>query len=475
MGCSDTRDNSSNGRRPESPTFGRFRTESEDDFQSDCVRDRSNVSDGTRCRLIRSSNTHLEVNVRDRTIATMAALLIAGGCSPDGSNAVFPANVALRPNTSSGYTVTVLTSLGGTNSAANTINARGWAMGTSFLSGNVVMHAALWQGSTPTDLETLGGPNSAVEWPVENDRGYVSGISETDKKDKLGESTGWSCHAFLPDGGTSGDTCVGFVWHDGKMLALPTLGGENGFGAGMNQRGLIAGWAETKKHDSTCLGPQVLQFLPTVWNAYTRKVSALPTLTVNGKTDPDGAATAVNIGGEVIGISGICDEAVGRFTARHALLWKNRKPVELKTIGGTSWNTPTAINGSGQIVGFLNRPGKADRQGDPNFISVIWSDPSSKPTRIGTLSGDTLSEPTSINDKGAVLGVSFPSSDVYVWQSGQLTDLTKLVLQTYPQLRLVSVGGIDDRGEIAGQACELVSEACPSSNPTLVTFLAVPK
>ena len=272
MGCSDTKEHSSNRWSLESPTFGRSRTESADDFQSDCVRDRSNVGDGNRCSLLRSSNTHLEVNVSNATIATMAALLIAGGCSSAGGNAVVPANVALRPNTGSGYTVTVLTSLGGTNSAANTINDRGWAMGTSFLSGNMVMHAALWQGSTVTDLKTLGGPNSAVEWPVENDRGYVSGISETSKKDRLGESTGWSCHVFLPDGGTSGDTCVGFVWHDGKMLPLPTLGGENGYGAGMNQRGEIAGWAETKKHDSTCLAPQVLQFLPAVWNAYTRKV-----------------------------------------------------------------------------------------------------------------------------------------------------------------------------------------------------------
>lgn len=224
MGCTDTIDNSSNRRRPESPTFGRLRTESKHDFQSDCVRDRSNVSDGTYCSLVRFANTHLEVNVRNRILATTAALLIAGGCSSGGSNAIVPANVALSPNTSGGYTVTVLTSLGGTNSAANTINERGWAMGTSFLSGNMVMHAALWRGSNATDLETLGGPNSAVEWPVENDRGYVSGISETNKKDKLGESTGWSCHAFLPDGGSSGDTCVGFVWHDGKMLPLPTLG-----------------------------------------------------------------------------------------------------------------------------------------------------------------------------------------------------------------------------------------------------------
>jgi uncharacterized membrane protein len=347
-------------------------------------------------------------------------------------------------------------------------------MGVSFLSGNTTMHAALWRDNTVTDLETLGGPNSAVEWPVTNDRGYVSGISETSTKDPLGESTSWSCHAFLPDNGSSGDTCVGFVWHDGHMRALPTLGGNNGYGAGMNETGVIAGWAETKKHDATCVAPQVLQFLPAVWEAATRKVRALPTLTVRGKTDPDGAATAVNREGDVIGISGICYQAVGSFTAHHALLWKHGEPIQLKTIGGVSWNTPTAINDDDQIVGFLNRRGKTDRQGNPDFISVIWPTPLSRPTKIGTLPGDQLSEPTSINNNGVVLGVSFPSSDVYVWQDGMMTDLTKLVLQSYPALELVSVGGINDRGEIAGQACELVSGTCPSSGATFVTFLAVP-
>ncbi len=411
--------------------------------------------------------------MRDRFAFCIVAVLVAGGCSssnPGNSGAV--PNRALSPSTSAGYTVTVLPSLGGTNSAANSINGRGWPMGTSFLSGNTIMHAALWRDGNVTDLGTLGGPNSAVEWPVENDHGYVSGISETSHKDPLGESTSWSCHAFLPDNGSSGDTCLAFVWHAGHMHKLRTLGGNNGYGAGMNEDEIV-GWAETKKHDPTCKAPQVLQFLPAVWNAVTRKVRALPTLTLHGRTEPDGAATAVNESGDVVGISGICDQAVGRFTARHAVLWKNDKPIELQTIGGTSWNTPTAINDSDQIVGFLNRDLR-DRTGNPNFISVIWTDPSSPPTKIGTLPGDKLSEPTSINNEGVVLGVSFPSSHVYLWQNGTLTDLTKLVLQSYPQLELVSVGGINDRGEIAGQACQLVSGQCPATGATFVTFLAVP-
>jgi uncharacterized membrane protein len=415
-----------------------------------------------------------------QTIMSAAILVLAAsGCSAAGTGGtagfgrgMLPSRV-ISTGSGSGYTVTVLPSLGGTNSAASTINSRGQAMGTSFLPGNATMHAALWRSSGVTDLGTLGGPNSAVEWPVENDAGYVSGIAETSMQDPLGESTGWSCHAFLPDGGTSGDTCLGFIWHDGKMLSLPALGGNNGYGAGMNQDEVV-GWAETENRDSTCIAPQLLQFLPAAWNVKTRKATALRTLTVRGKTDPDGAATAVNHSGDIVGISGICDQAVGRFTARHAVLWRHHKALELKTIGGISWNTPTAINDRGQIAGFLNRRGKADRHGEADFISVIWTNPSSPPTQIGTLSGDSLSEPTSIDNRGEVLGVSFPSSDVYLWQNGTLTDLTKLLAQAYPQLRLVSVGGINDRGEIAGQACELVSSACPSSNPTLVSVLAVP-
>lgn len=404
----------------------------------------------------------------------LAATLI-GGCAPQGgATTALPAGSMHVAASGSGYTISVLPTLGGTNSAANSINDDGRPMGTSFLSGNQTMHAALWQNDKAVDLGTLGGPNSAVEWPVSNDRGYVSGISETDTNDPLGESTSWSCHAFLPDGGSSGKTCLAFVWHNGKMRPLPTLGGNNGYGAGMNQRGEIAGWAETKKHDATCVSPQVLQFLPAVWDATTRRVRALPTLIVHGKKDPDGAATAVNRSGEVVGISGICYEAVGSFTATHAVLWKNGKAMRLKTIGGISWNTPTAINDRGEIAGFLNQPGTTDTQGNPDFISVVWTDPSKAPTKIGALPGDALSEPTSINDDGVVLGVSFPSSHVYLWKNGTMTDLTAALLQASPSLELISVGGINDSGAIGGQACVLVGNACPSSGATFDAVLVTP-
>jgi len=403
-------------------------------------------------------------------------VVLFAACSTPGGNGAMPsaqlAQSGRRAHQT--YTIHFFRSLGGTNSAANSINGAGWAMGLSFLKGNATAHAAIWRGRSAIDLETLGGPNSAIEWPVSNDNGYASGISETATPDPLGESKGWSCHAFLPDGGSSGDTCLGFVWHGGHMTALPTAGGNNGYAAGMNQSGTIAGWAETSQKDATCVAPQQLQFVPVTWNASTLHVRRLPTLAVNGKTDPDGAATAVNRSGEVVGISGICDQAVGRFTARHAVAWIDGKVLKLQTIGGISWNTPAAINDRGQIVGFLNKPGKDDRAGNPDFISAIWDDARKAPAVIGTLPGDALSEPTSINDRGVVLGVSFPSSHVYLWKNRKMTDFTTLVAAAYPKYAVVSVGGINDDGQIAGQACLLVSGSCPSSNATYVAFLATP-
>src|SRR5688500_2474145 len=57
--------------------------------------------------------------------------------------------------------------------------------------------------------------------------------------------------------------------------------------------------------------------------------------------DSTSAATAINDNGQVVGISGDCDQAVGRYSARHAVLWeKNGKPTEIPNLGGTSWHTP---------------------------------------------------------------------------------------------------------------------------------------
>ncbi|HMK71725.1 MAG TPA: hypothetical protein VK454_00215, partial [Myxococcaceae bacterium] len=98
----------------------------------------------------------------------MAAALLLAVLSPVG--------VALAGGTVE-YRVTNLASLGGTASAANSLNDLDWSAGFSNLPGDSTTHATLWLFGARFDLGTLGGDNSNVAWPVKNSRGVLSGIA----------------------------------------------------------------------------------------------------------------------------------------------------------------------------------------------------------------------------------------------------------------------------------------------------------
>ena len=168
-------------------------------------------------------------------------------------------------------------------------------MGTSFLSGNTTMHAALWRDGNVDGSRNAGRPEQRGRVARrERSRVRFGDLRDVAKGPAWARARVGAVTRFCPITAARGIRVRRSSGMPGTCAKLPTLGGNNGYGAGMNEGGEIAGWAETKMHDSTCVAPQVLQFLPAVWNAMTRKARALPTLTVNGKTDPDGAATAVN-------------------------------------------------------------------------------------------------------------------------------------------------------------------------------------
>jgi probable HAF family extracellular repeat protein len=365
------------------------------------------------------------------------------------------------------YRVVNLGNLSGSSSSGNTINDIGWAMGSANLAGNTTEHATVWIYGLRFDLGTLGGPNSDVAWPIKNDHGLVAGWSETAEEDPLHES--WSCTAFTPTGVPTGHVCRGFVWQWGVMTALPTLGGNNGFAAGANNLGQIAGWAEDTVHDPTCSGTQVLQFEPVVYGPAKDEIRQLPTY----HGDPDGAATAINDKGEVVGISGTCDVAVGAYSAKHALLWRNGEVLNLGSLGGAGWNTPMAINKRGDIVGFSDLPGDVSNgQLNANFHAFLWTKERGRMMDIGVLPGDSLSEALDINERGQVVGVSFPSTHAFIYENGKMTDLNKLIPRDSPLL-LLAANGINDRGEITGQACVIADGGCPAGADT-PAFLVVP-
>lgn len=356
------------------------------------------------------------------------------------------------------YDVQELPSLGGLLSAGVGINDRGWVTGTSDLPGDAVTHAALWRDGQLTNLGTLGGENSAVAFPSHNDR-FVIGFAETAEVNPDGED--WSCNAFFVGPPTRHD-CVGFVWQDGRLSALPTLGGHNGFAAGSNRVGQIVGWAENGKADPSCTGTQVRQFRAVVWAAGTHRPRQLAPL----PGDSTSAAVAINDRGQVVGISGECGTAVGGVSARHAVLWDRQgRPQDLGNLGGAQWNTPVAINERGVVAGFANVPGGST----PASLfphAFVWTARTGM-RDLGTLPGDRLSEGLGMNDRNQIVGESchehLANCRAFVWQHGRMVNLNDLV----PGFRgaLVNAGDINDRGEITGAA---------SSDGATVAYLATP-
>jgi len=353
------------------------------------------------------------------------------------------------------YRVANLPSLGGTISRGNSINDRGWVAGYSNLAGNQSRHAIVWVDGVGSDLGTLGGPNSSVAWPVKNDRGLLAGIAQTAAPDPLGEN--WSCSAFFPGATATGHICLGFVWEGGVMRALPTLGGNNGFATGANNRGQVVGWAENTVHDPTCVPPQVLQFRAVLWEPGRDRIQELPPL----PGDTSGAATAINDRGQVVGISGTCDQAVGRFTAAHAVLWENGIPSDIGNLGGNTWNTAMAINERGDIVGFAGQPG--DDPDNPLLRAFLWTRRDGI-RNLGTLPGDVYSEAHGINEQGQVVGTSCDvdgNCRAFLWQDGVMQDLNALVAPAYTAV-LTTAQDINDRGVITGRAFDAATGTRPA-------------
>jgi probable HAF family extracellular repeat protein len=363
------------------------------------------------------------------------------------------------------YQVSTLPDFGGTSSGGNSINDQSWVAGYSRLVDRN-RHATLWRNSLLTDLGTLGGPNSSVTWNVKNTAGIIVGISQTADPEPNGEA--WSSAAFYSTPNNVGYINLGFVWQNNQMRGLaPFPGGNNGFATGANNFGQVVGWAENGVHDPTCCCTQVLQFRPAVWDTGSGdQIHDLPLL----QGDTSGAATAINDNGQIVGISGICDQAVGRHTAKHAVLWENGTVTDIyPNAPAPWWNTPTAINQHGDVVGFA---------GDPAFVegdvlhAFMWTRedgirelkplPNRTPQHVD-------SEAYGINEARQVVGVSCDADQVdcraVIWDHGNTpTDLNDLKGSYSGFLALAK--DINNKGEITGRAID--------STGALKAYLAVP-
>lgn len=171
-----------------------------------------------------------------------------------------------------------------------------------------------WENGTIQDLGTLGGTDATSAFV--NDHGQIAGMSYTNST--INPTTG------LP-------TQDPFLWDDGELLDLGTLGGTYGFPNGINNRGQVVGQSNLTG-DTT--------FHPFHWSR-----GALSDLGTLG--GDNGFASSVNDAGEVVGRADLPGSQV-----HHAFLWTNHTMTDLGIPpGGGPCSTAYSINSRGQVVG----------------------------------------------------------------------------------------------------------------------------
>ena len=276
------------------------------------------------------------------------------------------------------------------------------------------------------DLGTLGGENSFMNWGEINDRGQIVGYSETDVLDPNGEDV---C------GFGTKKSCLPFLWQNFRIEALPTLGGNNGQASAINNRGQIAGTAETGVTAPGC--PTHQTSLPVLWEK--GKPRPLPTV----DQDTDGEAFWINDLGQAVGQTSNCSNG-----ATHAVSWTNDTLHSASALpdlqnGAVAWGN----NDRGQIVGSVGSP-----DGGSTQYAALWQN--GKLTSFKPLPGDVGAIASGINNRGQMVGSTWDSNfnwaHAVIWRDGVMTDLNTLFASR--SLVATMANKINERGQIAAMA-----------------------
>ena len=334
------------------------------------------------------------------------------------------------------YSVNFLNPIdGGFQSGVVAINNLNQAVGYSYVGdpysySQASSRATLWNPQ-PTYLSSqdIGGSGAGAI----NDLGQVVGFSK-------------------PTSGIRGITAT--VWENGQASTLTGLGGMESGANGMNNSGLIVGWAMMPNYPT----PGAASHHAVSW--YNGTVTDLGTLT--GGTAA--FATSVNNNGLIVGFS---DSST---TGYRAVLWTGYTATMLGNLGGNG-SYAYSINDSGQIVGISANANQDNRP-------VMWTD--SGIQDLGTLGGST-GYALDINSSGQIVGNSTTSGSfsprAALWANGSIYDLNNLVDQKLIRegWNFYSASSINDNGVIVGDALNSVTGIASSFMLTVTTPVPEPE
>jgi probable HAF family extracellular repeat protein len=330
--------------------------------------------------------------------------------------------------------LTDLGSLPGVNSSYGSwITANGLVAGLSGngeidpLTGGPETRAVLWSNGSIIDLGTFGGNESVAN--AVNNRGEVVGLATNVISDPFNfYGYGTQMHAFL--------------WQNGVMRDLGTLGGPDSIAYWVNEAGQVAGISYTNSI------PNPLTTLPTM-HPFLWENGTMHDLGTIGGTQVH-QLNALNGRGQVVGSMTLADEDPKHI---HPFLWDGKALLSLGTLGG-DFGEADWLNGAGEVVGHAASPNLC-RGGGRIDHAFLWRNGVMKD--LGIVPGiDPLqgaSGATGINSKTQIVGTSNTCDnsvfDAFLWENGSMADLNTLIPPD-SSMHLSWAVYINDRGEITG-------------------------